>query len=478
MSLRPIFYINGILLLILAAAMSVPMLVDLADANAEWKTFVSAQIVTGFTGMLLMFMNRQDAFRLSVKETFLLTALSWAMIAAFSALPFFLSTPGLDYTKSFFEAMSGITATGSTAIRGLDGLPRGILLWRAMLHWLGGIGFLITALSILPMLQVSGMQLFRSQSLDTEKIMPSVSQMAFYVCLIYSGLSLCAVLCLSFAGMNTFDAICHAMGALSTGGFSTHDASAEYFQNGLISLVLIFFMILAALPFVLYVRLFKGDRDALSKDSQVRTFFSLLGMFIFVMAAYMAIIEHQPLLDAIRRATFLAVSTMTTTGLASGDHTLWGPFISGIVFMAMFIGGCSGAPASGIKTFRLKILWFMVQQQLRKLVTPHGIFKVHYNGKIVEPNVQAAVAGLFFISIAAWMLVGVLLQLTGLDFAPAFFGAVAAISNTGTGATLGGAAVSYAALEAPSIWVLSAAMLFGRLEFLTLLVVLMPRFWR
>lgn len=477
MTFRSIFYINGILLLIFSVAMLLPLSVDLHDGNAEWKSFAVAQLVTGLTGLMLIFTNRQDGFRLSLRETFLLTAFSWLAAAAFGALPFVFSGLDLTYTQSFFEAMSGITATGSTVLRGLDDMPRGILLWRSMLHWLGGAGFLVTAMSILPMLQVSGMQMFRSQSLDVEKIMPSASQMAIYVSLIYAGLTALCAFCLSYVGMSGFDAICHAMGALSTGGFSTHDASVGFFHNGLVSLTLSIFMVAAALPFVLYVRVFKKDEKALLADSQVRTFFGLIGLLSMIMACYLFIIEGQSFTDAVRHAVFLTVSTLTTTGFASGDYTLWGPFVAGIVFLAMFVGGCSGSPAGGIKVFRLKILWFMVQQQLRKLVTPHGVFQVHYNGKIVEPNVQAAVAGLFFIAILAWVVVGVLLQLTGLAFAPAFFSAVAAISNTGTGGFLSLDA-AYAGLESPSLWVLSVAMLFGRLEFLTLLVVLMPRFWR
>lgn len=477
MKFRSLFYVNGALLLTLAASMLIPALVDFQANSTDWKAFLCALIVTGLTGCLLMLVNKHEKVSFSLKETFLLTVSSWLSIAAFSALPFALAELDLDYTRAFFESMSGLTATGSTAITGLDNLPRGILLWRAMLHWMGGAGFLITALSILPLLQISGMQLFRSRAVEVEKITPHASQMAVYVCIIYAGLTLICALMLSYAGMPVFDAICHAMGAISTGGFSTHDMSAEYFHNGLISMTLMIFMLFGALPFALYVRLFKGDSHTLSRDTQVRTFFAVLGLLIMLMAVYLFIIKQQSFFESVRHAAFLSVSMLTTTGFSSGDYKLWGPFITGLVFIAMFIGGCSGSAAGGIKVFRLKILWVTVQQQMRKLVTPNGVFQVQYNGNTIDPGVQAAVASLLFVSIASWAMVGVLLQLTGVDFGPAFFSSVAAISNTGTGALLADG-TAYSGQEAPTLWVLSAAMLIGRLEFLTLMVVLMPRFWK
>ena len=397
MNFKPVFYVIGILLLVLAAAQLGPMFLDLADNNADWQVFASSMTVTAFAGLALVLMNRQKEFKITLRETFLLTCIAWIFIAGFAALPFHFSQAEMSYAGAFFEAMSAITTTGSTAISGLDDLPRGILIWRFLLLWIGGIGFLIIALAVFPLLQISGMQIFKTQSFQIEKVMPSASQMAAFICLIYVILTFVSTVILYLCGMSPFDALCHGMAALSTGGISTHDA----------------------------------------------------------------------------------VSYLTTTGFINGDHSEWGHFAIGIAFLAGFLGSCSGSTSGGIKLFRLQILFLTLRQQLRKLTSPHGVFPVHYNGKPVEPTLQAAVAGFFFIYIISWLLIGVALQLTGLDFSTAFSGALAAISNTGVGiGDMIGPSGNFANLPSSAVWVFSFAMLFGRIEFLTLLVLLTPHFWK
>ncbi len=245
MNFKPIFYVNGILLLILSSAMLLPAIVDLWGSSSDWRVFAGAQIITAFFGFALIFMNQQKKFHMTAKETFVMTALSWVIIAGFAALPFCFSEIHLSYSNAFFEAMSGITATGSTVITGLDHLPHGILFWRSLLHWLGGIGFLIVALAIFPMLQISGMQLFKTQSFEVAKVMPSAVQMAVYIVLIYVFLTLaCVTLLHVAAGLSLFDAVCHAMGAISTGGFSTSDQSVGHFHSPMAEGILVVFMIL------------------------------------------------------------------------------------------------------------------------------------------------------------------------------------------------------------------------------------------
>lgn len=479
MNFRPVFYVNGILLLVLAAAMIAPILVDLADNSSDWQVFASAQAVTAFIGLALVMMNRQQGFKISLRETFLLTTFGWVFMASFGALPFVFSQAEMNFTGGFFEAMSAITTTGSTAITGLDALPRGIILWRFMLLWIGGIGFLIIALAVFPLLQISGMQIFKTQSFQIEKVMPSASQMAAFLVLIYTALTtLCGVF-LYAAGMTPFDAICHAMAAISTGGISTHDSAVAWFNSPIIELILVSFMIMGGIPFVLYLRFLRGDRGAIWQDSQVRTFFAIIALMTVTCTWWLMHTDKMQGIEAFRNALFLTVSYITTTGFVNGDHSDWGHFAVGIAFISIFMGSCSGSTAGGIKIFRLQILFLMLKQQLSKLITPHGVFQVRYNGKLVEPSVQSAVAGFFFIFIMSWLVIGVALQLTGLDFETAFSGAISAISNTGVGTgDLIGPSGNFANLPSSSIWVMSFAMLFGRIEFLTLLVVLMPRFWR
>ncbi|TAL27435.1 MAG: TrkH family potassium uptake protein [Alphaproteobacteria bacterium] len=472
MNFKPIFYVNGILLLILSSAMLLPALVDLSGKSSDWRVFAGAQIITAFFGFALIFMNQQKTFHMTPKETFVMTALSWVVIAAFAALPFCFSEIHMPYTNAFFEAMSGITATGSTVITGLDHLPHGILFWRSLLHWLGGIGFLIVALAIFPMLQISGMQLFKTQSFEVAKVMPSAVQMAAYIVMIYVFLTLaCVTLLHVVAGLSMFDAVCHAMGAISTGGFSTSDASVGHFRNPLAEAFLVAFMILGSLPFALYLRVAKGDAVALMKDSQVAAFLCVIVTLAALTVLWLTATGQMTFLYAVRSAMFMIVSFVTTTGFFAADYGAWGHFVVGIALVAVFLGACSGSAGGGIKTFRLQILSLMIQQQARQLMLPNGMFQVHYNGKIIRPNVQAAVGGFVFVYLASWMIVSMLLQMFGMESLRAFTSALTALSNT---AAMG----SFEGTDPASVWILTAAMLLGRLEFMTLIVLLMPRFWR
>lgn len=479
MQYKSIFYINGILLLVLAAAMIVPTLVDLSVGNPDWKVFFGAMIVTGFVGLALMLTNHQKKFTMSLRETFVLTTLSWILMAVFAALPFYFSNVGLNYTRAFFEAMSGITTTGITVMSGLDDMAPGILLWRAMLIWLGGIGFLVIALAVLPMLQISGMQIFKTQSFEVEKVLPSANQIAYFICFIYIAMTILCMTLLHFAGMTWFDAICHGLATVATGGISTHDESIGYYNSGLIEMIIITFMLMGALPFALYLRTIKGDFRALFRDSQVKTFLRIIAAVTVVIALHLVYVGQFGFVDSFRHALFMTVSIMTTTGFVTEDYTFWGSFIISIAFMLTFFGSCSGSTAGGLKIFRLQILWATVLQQIRQLMTPHGISHVHYNGRIVDTQVQAAVAGYFFVYIMTWLFLICLLQLTGLDFTTAASGAVTVLSNMGVGVGPHiGPSGNYAPLGDDSIMILSVAMLVGRLEFFTLLVLLSPRFWK
>jgi len=479
MNFKPVFYINGILLLILSGFMLFPVLIDLADDSADWKVFASAQIVTSFIGFSLIFTNREKSFSLSLRQTFILVTMSWIFLTVFAALPFAFANIHMSLADAFFEAASGLTTTGSTVISDLDGLPRGILLWRAILQGLGGIGFLIVALAVLPLLQISGMQIFKTQSFGMEKVLPSAQQMAFYILMIYLALIFTAAIMFYIFDMNAFDAFCHAMTTVATAGFSNYDASLGHFNSRAIDLIAIVFMWLGALPFVLYVRMLKGDNRALVNDSQVTAFFSIIFVLAGIAAAYLVLTGQKTLFDAFVNATFMVTTLVTTTGFASEDYTQWGPLVIGIAFVATFLGGCSGSTSGGIKTFRLQILWYMFQQQIRKLIVPRGVFHVHYNGKIVEHSIQASVAGFIFVFLLTWLAFALMLLTTGLDFVTALSGAATAISNVGPGlGPLIGPAGNFTALPNDAIWILSFAMLLGRVELLTFFVLLAPRFWR
>jgi trk system potassium uptake protein TrkH len=479
MRFKPVFYVIGVLLLILTSAMFGPVLADLSGGNDDWQAFLATQMITGFVGLALIFMNREDEFKITLRETCILATVSWVFIAAFGAIPFCFAELNLNYTKAFFEAMSGITTTGSSVISGLDNLPHGILLWRIMLQWLGGIGFLVTALTILPMLQISGMQIFKTHALQIEKVMPSASQLALSVSGLYALMTAVCTGLLIWAHVPFFEALCHAMTAVSTGGFSTSDVSAAHFNDGMVHLILMVFMVLGSLPFVLYLRLLKGDFRALGRDSQVRAFLGFIFVLGAMLTAYLVYNGQQYFLNALHNAFFTVISLISTTGLTNSDYNLWGPFAAGIAFIAMFVGGCSGSTAGGIKIFRLQILWLMLRQQTEKVRAPHGLFQVRYNGKLVDNDLQASVGVFFFVFLLAWAVIGLLLQLTGLDFVSAYSAAVTALSNVGPGIGVRlGPAGNFASLSHGALWTLSGAMLLGRLEFMTVLVMFAPRFWR
>lgn len=479
MNFKPVFFINGILLLILSGFMLFPVLIDLADNSPDWKVFASAQIVTAFIGFALIFTNMEKSFSLGLRQTFILVTLSWIFLTVFAALPFVFANIDMSLADAFFEAASGLTTTGSTVISGLDALPRGILLWRAILQGLGGIGFLIVALAVLPLLQISGMQIFKTQSFGMEKVLPSAQQMAFYILMIYLALIFAAAILFYIFDMNMFDAFCHALTAVATAGFSNYDSSIGHFDSRAIDIIAIIFMWLGSLPFVLYVRMLKGDSKALVHDSQVTAFFSLVFALAGIVTVFLVFTGQKHLFDAFIDSVFMITTLMTTTGFATEDYSQWGTLAISMAFIATFLGGCSGSTAGGIKTFRLQILWYMFQQQIRKLITPRGVFHVHYNGKMVEHSIQASVAGFIFVFLLTWLAFALMLAATGLDFVTALTGAATAISNVGPGlGDIIGPAGNFNALPDDAIWILSFGMLLGRVELLTFFVLLAPRFWR
>lgn len=480
MNFKPIFFINGILLLILSAAMLFPVLVDFSNTNDDWRVFAGAQIVTAFFGFAMLFSTQQRKFSLTLRETFLMTCTAWLTISVFGALPFYFSSLDISFSGAVFESISGVTTTGSTILSGLDTMPHGLLLWRSLLHWVGGIGVLVIALAILPLLQISGMQIYKSQSFgDVDKVLPSATQIALFILLIYSIFTLLCTVLLHFSGMSLFDALNHAMSAISTGGFSTRDASVGYYNSPRIEVILMLFMLAGAMPFPLYVKFVRGDSKALSRDSQVRTFIGIVLTCIALLTIYMTFTGQFYFMDALRKAAFIVITLITTTGFASGDYSLWGPLVIGMAFFLTFLGSCSGSTAGGIKTFRLQILWRMMHQQINRLISPHGVFQVRYHHKVVEPTMQAAIAGFFFIYIAMWIFLALLLQLIGLDFVTAFTASITALSNVGPGlGNIIGPAGNFASLPDTALNVLSFGMLLGRLEFFTLLVILSPRFWQ
>ncbi|MGP1256825.1 MAG: TrkH family potassium uptake protein [Kiloniellales bacterium] len=479
LDLRPVLFVVGLLLSVLAVAMIVPALVDLVAGHPDWQVFAASFAVTLFVGVALMLTTRAGWSGFTLRQGFLMTTLAWLVTATFGALPFAFSELQLGFTDAFFESMSGVTTTGATVIVGLDEVPPGILLWRAILQWLGGIGIIVMAVAVLPMLQVGGMQLFRVEAFDTDKVMPRAAAIAGGIALVYVAMTALAALILGYLGMGAFDAVAHAMTSIATGGYSTRDGSIGHFDSAAIDYAICVFMILGSVPFVLYLRAVRGDLLALLRDAQVRWMLAILAVAIAILVIELARNEIMQPEQGLRYAAFNAISIMTGTGYATTAFDTWGGFAMSMFFMLMFVGGCAGSTTCGIKIFRFQVLAAIAGAQLKRLMQPNGVFIPYYNGRPIPEGVSISVMSFFFFFAATFGFLAVALGLIGLDFVTALSGAASAIANVGPG--LGetiGPAGTYAPLPDAAKWLLSAGMLLGRLELFTVLVLFMPHFWR
>lgn len=479
MSLRPILYVIGVFLCILAGSMSLPILVDLAADNPDWKVFMFCMIFTGFIGGIMILSNARDGFTLTIRQTFLLTTLSWVVLALAAAAPFALSGLNMSVSDAVFEAVSGITTTGSTVITNLQDAPPGLLLWRAILQWLGGIGIIVMALSVLPFLKVGGMQLFKTESSENEKVLPRATQLSATISLIYLGLTILCMIGYQVAGMGSFDAWAHAMTTIATGGFSTFDTSFGHYDAPWIEMNAIVFMLAGSLPFILYIRVLKGSWNALWNDSQVRAFFRIIFAAIIVMVLYQLFHNHNDFGEALRRASFNVVSIITGTGYTNGDYGSWGGFAVALMFFLMMVGGCAGSTTCGIKIFRFQVLFESAKVQIKQLLYPHGVFTPHYNHMAIPKGITSAVTTFFFIYLLSFVVLAIALSFVGLDFMTAMSGALTSISNVGPGlGEIIGPAGNFQPLPDAAKWIMCVGMVLGRLELMTVLVLFMPTFWQ
>lgn len=477
---RPVFLVIGLLLVILSGGMVIPSVIDLIAGNPDWAAFAIAAGFTAFVGAAMVMTARTGAVTLTLRQAFLLTTLSWIVLPIFASLPFMISDLHLSFTDAFFEAMSGITTTGATVITELDNAPPGVLLWRGILQWLGGLGIIIMALTVLPMLKVGGMQMFKVEGFEAqEKILPRATQLAGALLIVFIGLTVIWALMYWIAGMNVLDATVHAMTTIATGGYSSHDSSVGYFDSAAIDWIATTGMIVGGIPFLLYVQILRGRPAALWQDSQVQWFVGAVCVFVFTVTVYLAFSGTYPVLSAFRYAAFNTVSVMTGTGYATTDFGQWGGFVIVILFMLMFVGGCAGSTTCGIKVFRFQILFQVARVQIRQLLQPHGVFIPYFGGRPVDNTVATSVMGFFYLYALTVCLLAIALAALGLDFVTAMSGAASAVSNVGPGlGPIIGPAGTYAPLPDTAKWLLSAGMLLGRLELFTVLVLILPGFWR
>ncbi len=481
--IRPVFHLTGRMLLALAAAMLLPAGIDALTGDPDWRAFL---IGSGITFACAAALTRATRCRLSggltLRQAFLLTPVAWTTIALFGAIPLYISDYSQlrdSFTNAFFESVSGLTTTGATVIVGLDDAPQGILLWRALLQWLGGIGIIGVAISILPALGVGGMQLFRTESSDrSEKVMPRVREIATGIVLIYVALTVACGLAYWLVAMTPFEALAHALSTVSTAGFSTSDSSMARWDSAALHWIATLFMFSGALPFVLYLRLFQGQREAL-RDSQVWFLVGLLAAVIVIVAAWLTLTGRHSAADALRLAAFNVVSVVTTTGYATADYTLWGNLMIGLFFGLMFVGGCTGSTSGGMKIFRFQVMIRMLESQFLRLLYPRGVFPRVYAGRLLPDDVIGSVVVFFSLYFVCYSTLTVAMMAFDLDFLTSASAAVAALSNVGPGlGPIIGPAGNFAALPDASKWLLCFGMLLGRLELFTVLILFFPQFWR
>jgi len=477
---KTVFFAIGVLLVILGTFMLIPFFVQFIYDEKN-NTFLSSASVTAFVGILLILTNLEENKKLNLQQAFLLTTLSWLSIAIFGCLPFLFSNLDLSFVDAFFESMSGITTTGSTVITNLDDVSKSILIWRAILQWLGGIGIIVMAITILPLLNVGGMQLFRMESSDTtEKILPKTREITLIISIIYLALTFACGISYWTAGMNIFDSIAHSMTTIATGGFSTYSDSIGYFKNPKIEIISIIFIVLGSMPFIAYLKFVKGDKKVFLKDTQIKGLVYILIISVLLMFFYLMLSNKDySFSENLRISTFNVVSILSGTGYVTTDFSLWGKFPLVFFLFLMFVGGCAGSTTCGIKIFRFQILGHFIINQIKKLVYPHGVFSTKYNNEKISNTFIYSIMTFVFLYFFIFFILAALLSINGLDFITAISGSASAISNVGPG--LGdviGPNGNFSDLPNFSKLSLSLGMLLGRLELFAVLVLFFPSFWK
>lgn len=476
--LRITYYIIGWIICWIGAMLLIPAAIDAIYKNADWQVFLLSSSISAFIGASVVFgAQREKDARLSVPQAFFLITSGWVVVTVFGSIPFVLT--GVSVTDAVFETMSAITTTGSTIFTEIDALPPGILLWRSLLQWIGGIGIIAIAVLILPILRIGGMQLFKIESSGTENETDRFTKHTIYrLSVVYLALTTLCIMVYYVLGMSFFDAINHAMTTISTGGFSTHNASFGYFQDLSLHWAGTFFMACGAIPFVLFVKMTLGNFRAVVSDQQVQGFVLFL-LFSTVFMTFWLVNERDiGIFRALTLTSFNITSVVTTTGYATDDYTAWGHGAVGMFLVLMFVGGCSGSTSGAIKIYRYQVLWIFVRSHLKKLLSPNRVIIMKYNGRNLADDVPSSVLAFLAVFIATIAIFTVVLSLLGLDIVTAYSASVTAITNVGPGmGHIIGPSGTFQPLSDIAKWVLTVAMLAGRLEVLVLLVFFERDFW-
>ena len=476
---KTVFFIIGVLQIILGIFMAIPIFSQFIFSEID-SSFITSSAITLVFGVLFVLSNLDYEKKINLKQAFLLTTLSWLTIAIFGSLPFYFSDLNISFTDSFFESMSGLTTTGSTIISNLELAPKSVLLWRALLQWLGGIGIIVMAITLMPIMNIGGMLLFKVLNTDSsEEILPSSKEISLKLILIYFVLTFLCALAYKIFGMGYFDSLTHSMTTIATGGFSNYNESIGHFNNVKIEITAMLFIILGSLPFIAYIKFLNGNRKIFLNDSQIKTFIKLIIISILILFFYLFIKIEDFSLKDFRYISFNSISILTGTGYVTGKFDQWGSFSLFFFLILMFIGGCAGSTTCGVKIFRIQILYKFIINQLKKIIFPRGIFVIKYENNNVNDKFLASIISFIYLYILLFFLITALLSLSGLDFITSISGAATSISNVGPGlGSVIGSSGNFSTLPDFSKWILSAGMLLGRLELFAILVLFLPSFWK
>ena len=474
---KTVFFTLGILQIILGVFMFIPIIFQFLYSEID-SSFFGASIVTIIFGTLFFLSNLDHDKRLTLQQAFLLTALSWLSIAIFGSLPFVFSDLDFSFTNAFFESMSGITTTGSTIISNLNEMPKSILLWRAILQWLGGIGIIIMAITLMPIMNVGGMQLFKVSNNDSsEKILPKSKEIALRLIYIYTSLTLLCAATYKIFGMGFFDSLTHSMTTIATGGFSNYNESIGFFNSVSIEISAMIFIILGSLPFIAYIKFISGNKKILINDSQIKTFFKIIFSSILILSIYLMVSGSAEL--NLRSILFNIISILTGTGYVNAEFDTWGSFTLVLFLGLMFIGGCAGSTTCGVKIFRIQILYLFVKNQFKKIIYPKGVFILKYDQNPIDNKFISSIISFIYMYLVVFFILTALLSLTGLDFITSISGAATSISNVGPGlGSVIGPNGDFSSLPNVSKWILTLGMILGRLELFAILVLFLPSFWK
>ncbi|MEZ5526052.1 MAG: TrkH family potassium uptake protein [Gammaproteobacteria bacterium] len=479
--LSPSLLVLGAILNIAALFQLIPGVLSLVLNTGDQRAFFLSAAISSVSGLVCYSIGHlYRTPNMIPRQMFLITAIAWVALPIFGSLPFVFSSQAIPFTDAVFEAVSGMTTTGSTVLVNLDKMPKDLLLWRSLLQWIGGLGIIGMAIAVLPFLSVGGMKLFRTESSDwSDKSLPRTQELIKQMMFIYVGLTVVCIVLYVMFGMDLFNAINHAFTTIATGGYSTSDSSFAQFSSPMLHWIAIVFMILGSAPFYLYIRIIRHRNLKMFRDTQ----FNGMLLIMLLLTAVLTLVLYLRLGEGFWRivtlTAFNLVSVMTTTGYASDDYSLWGGFAVALFFFVTFIGGCSGSTSGGVKVFRVQLCFTIIREQIARAIHPRATLPRIYNGVRVSDEILTSLVAFLFVMIISLAVLTLLLALTGLDLVTSLTSSSSALMNVGPGlGSVVGPAGNFSSLSDVAKWLLCLGMIMGRLEFLTIIVLFSPAFWR